>query len=444
MNIKLNKRDLIFVGAIALVHILFFLMALSFKRIYMGDTFEYVYEAINIKDHFFFYSGNPAMPIEPEYMTQRQPAYPLFLLVIYLFSSGSWGVIVVQSLLSIVNIYYCRYILTQLGYNRKYDWLLLLLIIAYPAQFINAVTIAPDILLQTMTLGYFGSAVMLFKRKDPKFALLMSIALIGGLMVKPVLYPFVVIHIAIIVAFFYKRFTGKVVAAAILPLCAMLLYSGWNYTRTGKFHFSSNQSFNAIYYFHGFVSGREGADSAGRFLQHERAAIASLPVYKDRYNRANERGLTLLRQNFLPYMAYHLKNSARILIEPGKGEMDLFTGKLTYGNLYSGKETGFYSTLKNKGWGGMGQYIRDNSSMAFVLLVLLFNIIRLAGLLIFFLSGNVDWRVRLFTFMLLGYFAVISGPIANTRYFLPVSLIAICCSVIGFINVLEKRKLAAR
>ncbi|MFI5196843.1 MAG: hypothetical protein ACHQD8_07115, partial [Chitinophagales bacterium] len=83
MNIKTNRQDKWFISIIMLVHILFFLLACSYKRIYMGDSFEYIYEALNIKNLFFFYSGNPVMPIMPEYMTQRQPLYPLFLMLVY-------------------------------------------------------------------------------------------------------------------------------------------------------------------------------------------------------------------------------------------------------------------------------------------------------------------------------------------------------------------------
>jgi len=442
MSFKFGKKGIVFISTLLLVHVVFFILATIYKRIYMGDSFEYIYEALNIKSSFFFYSGNSALPIQPEYMTQRQPAYPLFLLAVYLFTVNNWIVLILQNLLSVFNIYYCRKVFIRLGYHDKYDWLFLLLTIAYPAQFINANTIAPDILLQTCTLLYFGSFVQLFQTSQARYALFMSVALIAGFMVKPVLYPFAFIHIPLIIAVYYKQLKKQVIIAAILPLCAVLLYNYSNYTRTGKFHFSSNQSFNAIFYYYGYVGQKEGQDSATKFLQTERSNIASFPEYKNRYDFANKRGLELLSQNFFPYMAYHLKNSARIFIEPGKGEMDLFTGRLTYGKLYSRDQSGFYSTLRNKGWGGMGGYIRDNPSMPFVLLVLIFNILRLIGLLLFFFKNPLNLHLRLFIFMLLSYFAVAAGPIANTRYFLPVSLMAIGCSVMGHAGILEKRKLS--
>lgn len=443
MGIKFNKKDKIFIGVTTLVHVVFFLLACTYKRVYMGDSFEYIYEAFNIKKYFFFYSGNPAMPIIPEYMTQRQPGYPLFLLVFYLFTANNWIVLIFQNILSVFNIYYARKVFIRIGYQAKYDWLLLLFIIAYPAQFINANTIAPDILLQTFTLLYLGNFVMLLQTRHIKYTILMSLSLIAGLFVKPVLYPFVLIHIFIVIAtgIYHKVRMQRTILVAIIPLCTVLCYNYMNYTRTGKFHFSSNQSFNAIFYYYSYFCNKEGLDSAEHFLHTERKNIAALPDFKDRYDYANERGVTLLKQNFFPYMAFHLRNSARIFIEPGKGEMDLFTGKLTYSKLYNSRDkSGFYATLNNKGWSGMNEYIHNNPSLLFVLPVLLFNCLRLIGIFIFFLNRSINLRIRLFTGIMLIYFSVAAGPIANTRYFLPVSLIAIGASATGYMGILQKRE----
>ena len=442
MNMKFGKQDKIFISIIVLVHVAFFLLACTYERIYMGDSFEYIYEALNIKKYFFFYSGNPAMPILPEYMTQRQPGYPLFLLSIYLFTINNWIVIVLQNLLSVFNIYYARKVFSSIGFQQKYDWLLLLFVIAYPAQFINANTIAPDILLQTFTLLYFGCFISLVQKKKLEYAAWMSLALVAGLLVKPVLYPFVIVHffIILIVAANQKEKLQRPLIIAMIPLCAVLLYNYWNYTRTEKFHFTSNQSFNAIYYFYPYLSQKEGIDSAQKFLKKERNAIAEIPEYKNRYDYANEQGMALLKQNFFPYMAFHLKNSVRIFIEPGKAEMDLFTGALTYGKLYDKDQSGFYARMKNKGLSGMGDYIKNNPSMPFVLLVLLVNCIRLIGFLWFFVNRKIHWLVRSFVFILIAYFALAAGPIANTRYFLPVSLILISCTVLGFMEMLNKKE----
>ena len=56
--------------------------------------------------------------------------------------------------------------------------------------------------------------------------------------------------------------------------------------------------------------------------------------------------MLILKENFLSYSFFHIKNSFRIFFEPGKAEIDLFTGKLTYSQLYSKKQAGFYYLIK--------------------------------------------------------------------------------------------------
>lgn len=433
-----------FISIITLMHAVFFLLACHYQRIAMGDSPEYIYEALNIKSHLFFYSGNPAMPIVPEYMTQRLPLYPLFLLIVYIFSVNNWIVIILQNILSIFNIWYARKTFVKIGYQPKYDWLVLLLIAAWPAQFINANTIAPDILLQTFTLLYFGSFVSLVKTNNPRHALWMSLALAAGMFTKPVLYPFVFVHFFALLMILqrHKLLSARTVSITLLPIALMLAYSGWNYSRTGKFHFTSNQAFNAVYYYYPFIAQQEGADSASRYLQSERATEAAIPDYKGRYDYANASGRRMLAQNFFPYLLFHLKNSVRIFIEPGKAEIDLFTGKLTYGKLYSKEQTGFYATLHQKGIGGLSGYIQNNPSLAIALIVFLFNCLRLGGFMLFLLTTAVHWGMRFFIFILVAYFALAAGPIANTRYFLPVSLIVTGCAAVGFISRFNQRMAA--
>lgn len=429
-----------FMAGIILVHVVFFLLSCHFERIYMGDSFEYIYEAVNIKDALFFYSGNPVLPIEPEYMTQRQPVYPLFLSLVYLFTVNNWVVIVLQNVLSVFNIWYCRHGLFKMGYKASYDWLLLLFVVAYPIQFIYANTIAPEILLQTSVLVYMRQMVLMLLHKKASHAGWASLALIVGLFIKPVLYPFVVVHLIIVLICAYRNKGGLLRALGIgmLPLVAVMMYNSWNYERTGKFHFSSNQGFNAIYYYYFYFSDKEGGKEAKAFLQSEREKIAAMPEFKDRYDYANARGVALLKENFVPYMGYHLKHSARFFIEPGKGEIDLFTGKLTYGGLYTKEGEGFYATLKRDGIGGLMGYAKKNPSLVIALVVLLFNIVRLVGMLMALFSKRIVLRVRLYVLLMFGYFAITTGPIANTHYFMPISLVAIGSAVVGIMHWRER------
>lgn len=435
-----KRKDIIFFSVLILVHAAFYIMALCFKKLYMGDSFEYIYEAINIKNSGFFYSGNPVLPIQEEYMTQRQPLYPFFLLLVYIFTINNWIVLILQNMLSIFNIWYLRKMLLRFGFSKQYDWLLLLLLIVYPAQFINANTIAPDILLQTFTLAYFAQFVLWIQTKLPRHSIYASLALIAGLFVKPVLYPFAFVHGLILLIVAIKQRKGILLWSAALPVCAIMLYNYSNYQRTGKFHFSSNQAFNAIFFYNRFYKDTRNVASADTFLKSERKKMAAIPNYKDRYDYANARGIELLKQNTVPYVTYHLKHSIRFFIDPGKGELDLFTGKLTYTRLYARKEGGFYSAIKTDGFTGLMNYIKENSSLLIVVVVLLFNCIKMLGVAMFVCNKRINVYIRLFTCLLFIYFAAVTGPIANTRYFLPISLIASGFAVISYQYLLQRRR----
>lgn len=432
-----------FMILLVLIHTAFFAMAMYFKKIYNGDSFEYIYMAQNIKEHFWFYAGNPALPVTEEYMTIRTPLYPLFLAAIYSFSVNNWVVLAIQNIISFVNIYYLRNTIRRIGYTRNYDWILIALIALYPSQFINANTIAPDIILQTCVLTYFRHFALLIRYKEWRHGVWMTIGLVAGLLVKPVLYPFVYIHLAILllVAGYVKGRRSYVpYVIGLTPVLFVWLYMFWNYQRTDKLHFTSNQSFNAIYYYYYYFTEKNGRAEADHFLQAERRKIEAMPSFNDRYDYANSRGIGLLKENFVPYTAYHLKQSVKLFFDPGKGELDMFTGSTTYGQLYSGKTEGFMANFKKNGWDGIEDYMDKNPSFPIALIVLLFNCIRFFGLVLFAISSKINWRIRLFTIFFLAYFGIITGAIASSRYFIPVSLIAIGCSVMGYQLSLQQLK----
>src|SRR5690606_33907996 len=120
---------------------------------------------------------------------------------------------------------------------------------------------------------------------------MMSLALVLGLFIKPVLYPFALIHflMLLIYALAVKIKWKKVIMASLLPIICIVAYSYGNQLRTGKFHFSSIQSFNAIFYYHHYFADKTSMKEADAWIAEERKQIAALPHFKDRYEQANQR-----------------------------------------------------------------------------------------------------------------------------------------------------------
>ncbi len=441
-----GKRNITLILVLLAVHAVYFLLALHYKRIYNGDSFEYIYAAVNLKESGFFYSGNPAMPIEPEYMTFRTPLYPLFLTAVYTFALNNWIVLALQNLLSVWNIMLARRILFRFGYHARYDWLFILLVLAWPAQFIHANTIEPEILLQSCVLLYVHQLLLFFKNRQTKYAWGMSLILIGGLFVKPVLYPYTAIHLLLMLFLLLRKrhvlqHRAQQVLTAVLPIIAIIGYNSWNAARTGKFHFTSNQSFNAIYYFYYYKSSTEGIPEAQKFLREERAKMAAMPVFSDRYDYANERGKALLKENMAGYLPYHLKHSIRFFVDPGKGDIDLFTGRLTYGQLYSDQTRGFRAYTEAYGWWrGVIRFAGDQPSVWLAGVVFLFNLMKMAGLVLFAISRRIPPGVRIFVVAFLAYFALLTGPISTPRYVLPVSLVYTGAAILGFVLFYQRRR----
>ncbi|MBS1773662.1 MAG: hypothetical protein JST82_12450 [Bacteroidetes bacterium] len=440
---RFNRADIVFVLLLLAAHVVFFLIALHDKKIYNGDSHEYIYMATNIKNQCWFYAGNPALPIQEEYMTLRPPAYPLFLCLVYFFTVNNWVVLILQNCLSIFNIYFLRHSIRMIGYSRKYDWIFAAFVLFYPSQFINTNIIAPDLFLQTATIFYFYFFLRFAIHNKWRYALGMSIALMLGVMIKPVLYPVVFFH-AVVLTFVgiaqYKAFF-KAFIAAVFPVIVVMSYGYVNSIRTGKLHFSSTQSFNATFYYYNFYKDTKGVDSAAYFLHNERAKIAGLKTFTERYDYANRRGVELLKQNFGPFVWYHLVHSLKMLIDPGKAEMDMFTGKLTLAKLYNPNErTGFFDMYKERGFDGVEDYMSRNPTLPLTFAVLIVNLLRLVGLVMFAFAKSIPRRIRLFTLSMIAYCIFIAGAIENPRYFMPVSLIAMGCAALMYQSLLQRYK----
>lgn len=428
-----------FALVLLLWHAGFYALTLHYGVLYMGDSWEYVTAGYNILEHGTLYSGSQSLPVAEEYMTQRTPLYPVALAAVYAAGGTNWMAILLQGLMSVSSLLVLRSTLLRIGYNPRYDWLLLLLLLTFPPQYIHAMWVEPEALLQLFTVLYFRSWVLLVRGKCARHAWAMSGWLVLGLLTKPVLYPFAAVHAIVMAAAAFRwKLSKGIFVAALIPLLVVVGYRQVNKTRTGLAHFSSNGAFNALYYAYPFYQHRWGTDSAATWLDAQRAAVQKFPRFADRYAEAERRGAIFLRQHWLHYFPFHATGSARLLLDPGKADIDLFTGRLTYGKLYGIRHPGVTAQLPGITH-SVGQNRIVQPSFLLALAVLVFNIARVAGFGLFLTDVRQSPAVRIALLFLIVYFAWLAGPIAVPRYLLPVWPLMAGAAALGWSRILARR-----
>lgn len=433
-----DKSRKVLLLAIILLHALWFAAGMVWRHFYNGDSYEYIYLADSIREGAY-YGANPLLPLNDYRMSLRTPVYPIWLLLFYSFTGYStWFVLLLQHLLSISSCMIVYGIFRALSPEGKFSRIYILFLAFYPAQMFFASTLAPDTLLQFFLMLYVRSLVWSLQKPAIKHLIYMSAWLLLATLTKPIVYPFMFLHIAYAIWYTVRNRKWPALAIATVPVLAMAAYGFWNEQRTGLFHISSVQSNNLLYYnvyfFNNYQYGPAYADSAQQSYLHRQDA---LPGLRAKYAFASKEATTVIKQHFLSYSLYHAKESLRFFIEPGKSELDLFTGYLGY--TFDPAAPNFYKSFREQGIAGAWQYLKSYPWLPFLLLVFLFNVLRVAGWLLFLRQKHIPAAIKWCCSVYILYFAGITGPVANTRYFLPVLLVLSAMAAIGWRSVLTRR-----
>lgn len=423
---------------IILLHAFWFAAGMIWQHFYNGDSYEYIYLAENIK-HGYYYGANPLLPANDFRMTLRTPVYSIILLLFYtLFGYNNWIILLAQNILSIASCCLILNIFQKINPTKKYSWIYLLFIAFYPGQMFFATTLAPDTLLQFFLMLYVRQLILSLTQINTRHIGLMSLWLILAVLTKPIVYPFLFLHFIYAIWYVSKTKAKTVLLTGALPIFIMLGYGLWNKERTGLFHISSIQSTNLLHYNVRFFLNAhynpEYADSVLTLKSKEQNALTGL---KPKYEYASREASAIIKEHLWSYGIFHLRESMRFFIEPGKSELDLYTGYMGYN--FDANAPNFYKNYRERGIAGAWDYLRSYPWLPVVLLVLFFNILRLIGWLFFLFSKKIPLAIRLCTTVYILYFAAVTGPVANARYFLPVLPVLSAIAMIGYAIVLDKR-----
>lgn len=431
-------------SALLLIHLLFFTFTLIRPPDPLSDSTEYLNASGNIYTRGTLYCGELSEPIREELFTRRPPLYPV-LLGIALLTGSTIPVLLLQTLFSMLSLLLVFKIFGPGTGNRGNPFypLFFLFLLFTPAQFIYSNRIMAEIPFQLILVLMAWSVHRHFNPgtgehpplSQARYVWLFYLLLSMGMAMKPVLFPFL-IPVALFSIFAFLRtkktawFTGL-----LIPLIWISAYSIYNKHRSGSIQYSSIQTANLVNYnLRYFVLSEEGAEKAAETVDRLYEHCGSAQVYAEK-NRCLTAGVReIISEKPIRYALFHLRGSVRYFLDPGRFDLVTFfglsppdaTGILKV--LHEDGLRGIFRFLKNQGWG----WIALLGSIA------LFKLFKGAGLLLFLFRGRNELPFKIFLVLLIGYLALVTGPLGASRFMLPVELLVIGAALKGWMMWLKR------
>lgn len=384
------------------------------------DSVEYINLANNLEGEGLYYSGSQSTNLDYRLFSKRTLGYPFFLQLQWLNNSV---VSALQALLVLFVYFLGLILLRQLSgsnppvliYTAAFSTLL--------AIFCHAGFILSDLLLTVIvTLAVLVFYSKTIKEKNWSLSILWTI----GLLIKPVLLPtLILIPLVLIFKFIKNKFSAL---WFVLPILAFASVSYINRCNTGQFEYSSISTINLAQYNAKLTIAKTyGFDSAQQF---SKSIFHKLPENKEEYaqykTEATLLGKSAILENFGDYLYVHTLGSVKMILDPGRFELFTLAGVSTSQlslteMIFSGNTKEVVTSMKEQ-----------------PLIISLFVIfISLRILLLFGLFASVtEFKKHWMLWLVLVYFLAISGPVGAARFFLPVSVVFVVLSALGWSKIL--------
>lgn len=383
----------------------------------LADSTEYIRTADNLLQEGILYNGDLNQHINPALYTKRPPGYPVFLLLSRIFTQSLVPVILLQLVLSMASFLAILKIFQPEGTARI---LVTAFVILYPAQFIYTNLVMSEILFQFLVTMAALSLFRYLKTEQIRVLWTYQLMIILGILVKPVLYPFIILNVLLFLVLYFRFRQRLVIISSLIPVVFVIIFASINQQRTGYFHVSSIQQVNLIdYNLYYYLMERQGEEKAKELIGELKTNCNIEKDFSKRSACLSSSATNIFKEDLLGYAWFHLKGMGRFFIDPGRFDLYHFFGW----ERSEGK--GFLYHINSAGMKGALEYLRmQNTWMILLLLaVAFFNLVRFAGFMVFLFNRRIDPAFRLFLFLLVGYIAFATGPLGASRFMLPVVLL---------------------
>jgi hypothetical protein len=399
---------------IALCFFLFFILRYFSNIYFLSDSYDYLEIAKFINSFSSFDYSHDA-----ELFTRRPFIYPLFLAPLVAFKPVI--IILIQSVLSLINVY--LFFKTLIRFKIIINYKIVLFLLLTPSIFIYSQLIMSEWLVMIFLNILFLLLITPFNLKS--FAYIQIITILIAF-IKPIFYPFIYFNLLFFAFYFYRK---KIFSLWLFfPILILQFYLNINEQATGYKHFSSIENHILVNYnIYYFKSSKIGKLETEKWLKS---------VYEDeKYTNQSFKNQNIylkqiasneIKNHFFEYSKYHFLTAIRGVFDPGRFDL------MTYFKEEDGKQ-GFLEILNgNK---PLNHLIKNKSNILILVLVpiFLFNLIKL---FYFFKAVITEKQNYLFYYFLILfiYYVLVSGPINCSRYLMPFQMILIAIAYKSYLN----------
>ncbi len=418
-NTGILKSKSAFYFLLFALHALAFWYACTHGNIFTKDSYEYLNQAFNISQYSSWYCGNFSETQVPELYSQRPPFYGLFIMLVQIVSEKSFFLLLLQNILSLLNIYILTKII-QLQKIKINPYFIFFALAFFPTQLIYANMIMSEILLQFFVMIAVYFFLFYINNGMNSQMLLFQFSIAAAILTKPVFIAFPAF--TLLIMFFTPELRRKKLAiySHLIPVVVILLVSLNNFKNTGYFEYSSiarklSVNYNA-FYSSAFNNGE--ANAVAEIENLEKEAMLQ-PTYAAKAQILQSGAGKIIGLNLDAFTILTIKGFSNFFIDHSRYDIDLISGKSPL------KNSGWKAAWKMSGWKGVVDWINSLNPVYFIYLTLsiIFNIILLLGLIRFCFIAKIPIALRLFIAGSIIYVALLTGMTGATRFRMPVFLL---------------------
>ncbi len=407
------------IAFLVFLNIMFWYFGFAVGKIYIKDSYEYLYQVENIKAGNSWYSGDIRQRFIMELVSQRPPMYAAFLFVIKSLTPNDHFALLIQCFFGVLNFYLILKLLGELGIKIAYPILLFLPLIFFPTQMIYTNMIMSELLCQvTITLAFYFIILFLIKHKI-RDLLFFHICIALAILTKPVWYLFW-IPIAIFMGYLLWKKRIKIIHTlfVLIPVGVVFFVCLHNYNQTGYFHYSSIKRTNmANYNVYLTLMQNHSPAEADKILDDVYKAAGTKDNYKQ-YSEYIEAGNSrIIRENLPAYLWLETKGVFNFFVDHGRFDMYCFFAEPTTENM-----NGATYYFSRDGIKGMQDYLSQFplGLLIYLPIITLVNLLIALCFLLFLFNNKVSFEVRITALIFILYLALITGPIGASRFRMPV------------------------